>query len=64
MGGAAVAHLSLTDVDAQTDSDREQGETVQYRHALRTSRALFHPLLVLSHINLLNCGHLFKGSTF
>lgn len=47
MGGAAVAHSSLTDVDAQTDSGREQGETVQCRHALRAAHALFRPLLVL-----------------
>lgn len=29
MGGAAVAHLSRTDVAAQTDGDGEQGEAVR-----------------------------------
>lgn len=42
MGGAAAAHLSLTDFDGEADSDREQGETVWYKDTPRTSRALFH----------------------
>lgn len=67
VGGAAVAHLSLTDFAAATDSDGEQGETVWYRDTARTSRAMFHLVVLFScvlPINLINCGHLFNGRTF